>query len=78
MAEQEQFARIALSWDAAFIEQFDYQGGGVWYSNGTYLPIYQEDKDSLQSLQKFAEARLKEHGITECYTQIEEFEGEVD
>lgn len=78
MAEQEQFARIALSWDAAFIEQFDYQGGGVWYSVGTYLTTYQQDKDALKSLQRLTEDHLRRAGITEFYTEMEEFEGWTD
>lgn len=78
MAEQEIIARQALSWEPTFTEAFDYQGGGVWFSNGTYLPIYEEDKASIKSLQEFAEERLRDIGVTEFYTEINEVEGFVD
>ena len=78
MEEQEALACQALNWQPVFREEFDYKGGGVWVSNGTYLPIYEQDKASIKSLQEFAEERLRELGITEFYTEIEEVEGWID
>lgn len=72
MAEQELFARHQLSWDAVMMEEFDYQGGGVWDSVGQYEVGY--DDEAARNLQKFADERLKEHGITEFYTEIAELD----
>lgn len=54
------------------MEEFDYQGGGVWYSAGRYEVGY--DDEAARNLQKFADERLKEHGITEFYTEINEID----
>ena len=78
MAEQENYARYQMNWQPALSEQFDYQGGGVWYSNGTYLTRYPQDRESLEDLERFVKERLSECGVTEFYTQIEEYEGWVD
>lgn len=72
MAEQEALASYPLCWDAALGEQFDYQGGGVWYSSGKYAVGY--DEEAAKSLKEFADERLKEHGITEFYTEIIELD----
>lgn len=78
MAEQELFAKRQISWTPSLSEEFEYQGGGVWYSVGTYLSTYQQDKEALQSLQRLTEEVLRELDITEFYTEIEEFEGWID
>lgn len=70
MAEQEALANYHLNWDAAFREQFEYQGGGVWYSAGRYEVGY--DEEAAKSLQKFTDERLREYGVTEFYTEINE------
>ena len=72
MAEQEALANYHLNWDAALREQFDYQGGGVWYSSGRYEVGY--DEDAAKSLKEFADERLKKHGVTEFYTEINEID----
>jgi len=72
MAEQEALANHHLNWDAVIREEFDYQGGGVWYSTGRYEVGY--DDEAAKALQKFADERLKEYGITEFYTEINEIE----
>lgn len=78
MAEQENYARHQMSWDAALREAFDYQGGGEWHTNGTYLTRYEQDRRSLEDMERFVNERFKDYGITEFYTQIEEFDGWVD
>ena len=72
MAEQEALASYHLNWDAALREQFDYQGGGVWYSSGRYEVGY--DEDAAISLKEFADERLNKHGVTEFYTEINEID----
>ncbi len=72
MAEQDALARYHLNWDAALREQFDYQGFGIWCSNGRYEAGY--DDEAAKSLKAFADKRLKEHGVTEFYTTIEEID----
>jgi len=78
MAEQEMLAKFHMSWTPALAEQFEYQGGGVWYSVGTHLTTYPQDKDALKSLQRLTEDHLRSAGITEFYTEMEEFEGWKD
>lgn len=78
MAEQELLARQKLNWDPAFREEFEYKGGGVWHSVGTYLPQYKQDKEAIESLQRLTEESLREYGIKEFYTEIEEFKGWID
>ena len=72
MAEQEALANHHINWDAVMRKEFEYQGGGVWYSAGRYEVGY--DDEAAKSLQKFADERLKEHGITEFYTEINEID----
>ena len=70
MAEQDALARYHLNWDAALREEFEYQGGGVWCSSGTYMVGI--DDEAANSLKEFADERLKEYGISEFYTEIVE------
>lgn len=42
IAEPELFTRHQLSWDADMMVEFDYQGGGVWYSAGRYEVGYDD------------------------------------
>ena len=72
MAEQEVLANYHMNWDSVMREEFDYQGGGVWYSSGIY-EVGHDDK-AAKSLKKFADKRLKEYGITEFYTEINEID----
>jgi len=78
MANQENYARHQMSWQPALAEQFTYQGGGEWHTNGTYLTRYEQDRLSLEDLERFVNERFAECGITDFYTQIEEFDGWVD
>ncbi len=72
MAEQETLANYHLNWDSVMREEFEYQGNGVWYSSGRYEVGY--DEDAAKGLRNFADERLKEYGITEFYTEINEID----
>ena len=74
IAEQESFARNRMSWTPALAEQFEYQGGGIWFSVGTYQTNEEQDKKSIKQLQKFTDEYMKEFGITKYYTEINEFD----
>lgn len=72
MAEQEALANYHINWDATMRELFDYQGGGIWYSSGRYEVGF--DEEAAKYLQKFADERMEEYGITEFYTEIKEIQ----
>ena len=72
MAEQELAAKRCISWDATIRELFDYQGGGVWYSSGTYERGF--DDLAVIDLRKFTEERMREYKITEFYVDIVDFD----
>ena len=78
MAEKEVYARHKMSWTPALAEQFQYMGGGVWYSVGTYQTQYEQDKRSIEQLKEYTENCMKDFGITEYYIEIEEFDGWID